>query len=159
MGLFGAVVEMEMAVVPLEILEAKMISIPMEDVIQCFDNLMKTNKYARVVVYPTIKKATIWMANPVASREAAVANGAKNNSSYANFRNNEEKEMLESFLDLCNENEFEEADRVLERVLESQIQRLKHYVGQYNHVLCLERNNGIPHAGNNHPTHLHMPSN
>jgi len=139
-------VEMEMAVVPLEILEAKMISIPMDDVIQCFDSLMQTNKYARVVVYPTIKKATIWTANPVASREAAVANGAKNNSSYANFRNNEEKAMLESYLDLCNENAFEEADRVLEGVLESQIQRLKHYVGQYNHVLCLERNNGIPHA-------------
>jgi len=159
MGLFGAVVEMEMAVVPLEILEAQMISIPVDDVIQCFDSLMKTNKYARVVVYPTIKKATIWTANPVASREAAVANGASNNSGYTNFRNDEEKAMLESFLDLCNGNEFEEADRVLERVLESQIQRLKHYVGQYNHVLCLERNNGIPHAGNNHPTFLHMPSN
>jgi len=146
MGLFGAVVEMEMAVVPLEILEARLFVVPMDDVIHCFDSLMKTNKYARVVVYPTIKKATIWTANPVASREAAVANGATNNVGYANFRNDEEKVMLESFLDLCNENEFEQADEVLERVLVSQISRLNHYVGQYNHVLCLERNNGIPHA-------------
>ena len=38
------------------------------------------------------------------------------------------------------------ADRVLDSVVQSQSTRLSHYVGQYNHVLCLERNNGIPHA-------------
>ncbi len=81
MGLFGAVVEMEMDVVSLEILEAKIVSIPMEDIVHCFDGLMKTNKYARIVVYPSIKKATVWMANPVESCEAAVANGAVDNSS------------------------------------------------------------------------------
>ena len=148
MGLFGVVVEMEMAVVPLEILEAKMMSIPMDDVIHCFDSLMKKNKYARVIVYPTIKRATIWMANPVASREAAIANGAINNSGYTNFRNDKEKAMLEAYLALCNVNQFEQADKILERVVELQTRRLSHYVGQYNHVLCLERNNGIPHAGN-----------
>jgi len=147
MGVFGAVVEMEIEAVPLELLEAKVTAIPIEDVIKCFDNVMASNKYARFVVYPSIGKATVWTANPVDSREAAVANGATDHiGRYTNFRNDEEKAMLLEYLELCTVHEFEKADAILERVLESQVARLNHYVGQHNHVLCLERNNGIPHA-------------
>lgn len=146
MGLFGAVVEMEMEVVPLEVLEAKIRAVPIDDVVEEFEHVMKSNKYARVVSYPSIGKATIWTANPVKSREAAVAKGASSHRGYTDFRNLAEKTMLQEYLNLCKANDFESADNVLERVLESQLVRLKHYVGQYNHVLCLERNNGIPHA-------------
>lgn len=146
MGVFGAVVELEFEAVPLTILEARMTVIPFEDVIDSFEDVMKANKYARVVVYPSIGKATIWTANPVESRAAAVANGAKNNSRYINFRNDEEKTMLEEYLKLCNMEKYEEADLVLDQVVMSQLLRLNHYCGQYNHVLCKERNNGIPHA-------------
>mmetsp|Transcript_21764 Transcript_21764/g.60451 ORF Transcript_21764/g.60451 Transcript_21764/m.60451 type:complete len:192 (-) Transcript_21764:2497-3072(-) len=38
------------------------------------------------------------------------------------------------------------ADDVLHPVLHSQLERMRHRVGQYNHVLCKERNNGIPHV-------------
>ena len=146
MGVFGAVVELEMEAVPLQVLEAKMTVIPMDDITEQFDDIMQSNKYARIVVYPSIGKATIWAANPVESREVAIANGAIDNSGYTNFRNDEEKAMLKEYLDLCNMKQFEKADAVLERVVKSQLGRLTHYVGQYNHVLCLERNNGIPHA-------------
>ncbi len=146
MGVFGAVVEMEIEAVPFQHLEAKMHVIPFADLIDNFEEVMESNKYARVVVYPSIGKATIWSANPVPSREAAVANGAVDMPSYVNFRDNDEKAMLEKYLSLCNMGKFDEADECLEKVLASQLFRLKHYVGQYNHVLCKERNNGIPHA-------------
>ena len=55
---------------------------------------MESNKYARVVVYPSINKATLWTANPIESHELAVANGAINNLDYTNFRNDEEKSKL-----------------------------------------------------------------
>jgi len=146
MGVFGAVVELEIEAVPLQVLEARMAVIPFDDVIDCFEDVMKGNKYSRVVVYPSIGKATIWTANPVESKEAAIAKGAEHNDDYTNFRNEEEKAMLEQYLELCNMHEFDKADAILENVLESQRVRLSHYSGQYNHVLCKERNNGIPHA-------------
>lgn len=145
-GVFGAVVEMEIEAVPLETLEARISVIPFGGIIGCFEDIMTSNKYARVVVYPSIGKATIWTANPVKSRSAAVANGATYNPSYTNFRNDEEKSMLEEYLRLCNVKKYDEADLILERVLESQLVRMHHYCGQYNHVLVKERNNGIPHA-------------
>jgi hypothetical protein len=146
MGVFGAVVEMEIEAVPLQILEARMTVVPFEEVIDCFEDVMRANKYARVVVYPSIGKATLWTANPVDSREAAVAEGAADRYGYTNFRNGAEKEMLEDYLELCGKGDYDKADQMLERVLESQLSRLSHYCGQYNHVLCKERNNGIPHA-------------
>ncbi len=147
MGVFGAVVEMEIEAVPLQYLEAKMHVIPFDDLlIDNFQSVMESNKYARVVVYPSIGKATIWAANPLPSRESAVANGAVDMPSYVNFRDSDEKTMLENYLSLCKLEKFDEANDCLEKVLESQLYRLKHYVGQYNHVLCKERNNGIPHA-------------
>ena len=146
MGVFGAVVEMEIDVVPLEILEARMEVISFEDLADAFEPAMRSNKYARVVVYPSINKATIWTANPVPSRKHAIAEGATNAPNYANFRNEKEKKLLEEYLILCKEDKFDEADMVLHTVLDSQLNRLKHYVGQYNHVLCKERCNGIPHA-------------
>ena len=63
-----------------------------------------------------------------------------------NFRDEHEKSMLENSLSLCTEGKFDEADDLIHQVLHSQLQRLSHYVGQYNHILCKERNNGIPHA-------------
>lgn len=146
MGVFGAVVEMEVEAVPLELLEAKMHVVPFDDLIDNFEDAMESNKYARIVVYPSLGKATIWSANPVPSREAAVANGAVDMPGYVNFRDTNEKALLEEYLLLCKQEKFDEADGCLEKVLESQLFRLKHYVGQYNHVLCKERNNGIPHA-------------
>ena len=71
MGVFGAVVEMEIQCVPLQILEARMEVIEFEDLIETFESIMQSNKYARVVVYPSTNKATIWSANPVSSREEA----------------------------------------------------------------------------------------
>jgi len=146
MGVFGAVVEMEMNCVPLEILEARMRVIEFDDLVDSFEGVMQSNKYARVVVYPSINKATIWTANPVSSREEAVVKGAVNSPGYMNFRDEHEKSLLEQYLVLCDVDEFEEADALLHRVVESQLSRLSYYVGQYNHILCKERNNGIPHA-------------
>ena len=140
------VVEMEVQAVPLQILEAKLTSIPLPEIVDKFEGVMKSNKYARVVCYPSINKATIWTANPVSSREAAMANGAVDSESYMSFRSDEEKKMLNENLMLCGLGQYEKADDVLQRVLESQLSRLNHYVGQYNHVLCLERKYGIPHA-------------
>ena len=54
LGLFGAVVEMEMKVVPLQILEARMKVLSFDDLVDSFEVLMKSNKYARIVVYPSI---------------------------------------------------------------------------------------------------------
>ncbi len=48
-------------------------------------DVMKSNKYTRIIVYPGIIKATIWTANPVNLREAAIAKRAKNNAGYENF--------------------------------------------------------------------------
>lgn len=146
MGVFGAVIEVEIEVVPLQILEARMTVVSYDEMIECFEDVMKSNKYARIVVYASINKATIWTANPVESREAAVGRGATDNYSYINFREKEEKAMLEQYLIHCKNNALDQADQILECVLDSQLLRLGHYCGQYNHVLCKERNNGIPHA-------------
>lgn len=146
MGVFGAVVEMEFKAVHLQILEARMEVINFIDLVDAFEPAMKSNKYARVVVYPSIGKATIWSANPVSSREKAISNGATNSPGYMNFRDDNEKHLLEQYLVHCNEDDVEKADTLLHQVLNSQINRLQHYVGQYNHILCKERNNGIPHA-------------
>ena len=145
MGLFGVIVEMEIQCVPLEHLEARMIAIPFDDLIESFEQVMKTNKYTRVVVYPSIMKATVWTANPVRKGEA-VAKGAKYSKGYVNFRDENEKAWLEQFLWLINRKSYIKADKLIIKVLNSQLKRLNHYEGQYNHVLCKERNNGIPHA-------------
>ena len=146
MGVFGAVVEMEIQCVPLQILEARLEVIGFDELIDSFETTMQSNKYARVVVYPSINKATVWTANPVISREDAMTRGAINSPGYTNFRDKKEKGLLEKYLLHCDKDEFDKADKLLNDVLESQIKRLRHYVGQYNHVLCKERNNGIPHA-------------
>ena len=123
-----------------------MIAIEFAELEDAFEDYMRNNKYCRVVVYPSIGRATIWTANPVASREEAIKRGAVNYPGYANFRNKEEKQMLEQYLEFCNAGDFGTADDILNRVLNSQLERMCHFVGQYNHVLCKERNNGIPHA-------------
>jgi len=146
MGVFGAVVEMEIQCVPLQILEARMEVIQFEDLTEVFETIMQSNKYARVVVYPSINKATIWTANPVLSRKDAIERGAVNSPGYTNFRDENEMEMLKKYLLHCEKNEYDKADNLLHHVLKSQMKRLNHYVGQYNHVLCKERSNGIPHA-------------
>lgn len=145
MGVFGVVIEVEVQCVPLEYLEARMEAISFDDLILKFENIMKTNKYARVVVYSSIMKATVWTANPV-NRGEAVARGATRSNGYINFRDENEKAWLEQFLLHCNRKSYEKADNLLHKVLNSQLKRLHHYEGQYNHVLCKERNNGIPHA-------------
>ena len=57
------------------------------------------------------------------SREAAVGRGATDNYSYINFRDEEEKIMLEleQYLVHCKNNEFDQADKILKRVLDSQL--------------------------------------
>ena len=151
MGLFGAVVELTIKCVPLEILQARFETIPFDSLVNStiFADTMETNKYARVVVYPSINKATLWTANPIpaSSVSTAIENGAFDSTSdYMNFRNEKEKGLLEKYLVLCNEGKFDESNEVLHEVLASQESRLGNYVGRYYHILCKERNNGIPHA-------------
>merc|ERR1712232_1520022 len=100
-------------------------------------------KYARVVVYPSLHIATIWSANPVQKGEA-VAKGATRTNGYMNFRDEYEKAWLEEWMVMDKMGRYEEAEKLLQRVLDSQLKRLKYYEGQYNHILCKERNHGIP---------------
>eukprot|EP00039_Didymoeca_costata_P030332 m.29055 g.29055 ORF g.29055 m.29055 type:complete len:683 (+) comp8059_c1_seq1:44-2092(+) len=148
MGVFGVTVEMEVDMVPAQYLEAKMQIIPWDEVPKRFKTLSESNKYLRVVIYPGLQKATIWTANPV-RKGSAVATGATGTSTYMNFRSTEEKEMLVKWLQFEEsglKSAQQEADALLGKVLQSQSKRLQRYEGLYNHVLCLERNHGIPHA-------------
>lgn len=145
MGVFGVVVEAEMHCVELQHLEASFTSIPFKDIITQFEQIVHSNKYSRVVVYPSLNVATVWTANPIKEGEAA-ARGAIKTDGYMNFRNPVEKAMLQEWLRLTKKGALEEAKTVLRHVLDSQKRRLTHYEGQYNHVLCKERNHGIPHA-------------
>lgn len=74
-GVFGVVTEVTMLVVPMEYLEAKLFVIDFCDLSARFMGYMRENKYCRVVVYPSLNKATIWVANPVKKGEG-VARGA-----------------------------------------------------------------------------------
>jgi len=145
MGVFGVVVELEVQCVPLQYLEARLEAVPFGDLTNRFEDIMRTNKYTRVVVYPSIMQATVWTANPVNKGEA-VARGAVKSRGYINFRDENEKAWLEQFVLLSDKKKYSKADKFLHKVLKSQLKRLNHYEGQYNHVLCKERNNGIPHA-------------
>jgi L-gulonolactone oxidase len=194
LGVHGVVVEAEMRCVPLQHLEARFETVSMEEM--ClrpgkFLEVMHQNKYARVVIYPSIGKATIWTANPLDREGEAAARGAIKTEGYMNFRSAVEKAWLQEWLRLWEQADDierlaqEEVDdgavggvpmnpnaggvqrkqklalknprekvkqlrkragEVLETVLKSQEKRLAHYEGQYNHVLCKERNHGIPHA-------------
>lgn len=152
MGVFGVVLELTIKCVPLQMLEAKFQTCSFNSLVNdtaLFADTMEKNKYARVVVYPSINKATLWTANPIdpADIPAAIEEGAYDSTEgYMNFRNKEEKQLLEKYLVLCDEHKYEEADQTLHDVLASQESRLGRYIGRYNHVLCKERNNGIPHA-------------
>lgn len=145
-GVFGIIIEMAIRCVPFQFLAAKMTAMPFDELPGKFCDIMNENKYARVIVYPTLGQATIWTAKPVASKEEAIEMGAAFSDDYTNFRNGEEKGWLEEFLVHSEAKEYAKADASLEKVLASQLGRLEHYAGQYNHVLCKERNNGIPHA-------------
>lgn len=145
MGIMGVAVEAEMQLVPLQYLEAGLIAIPFEELAGKFKDVARSNKYARVVVYPTIGQATIWTANPV-EKGVAIKRGATECNGYMNFRDEYEKAWLEEWVRLSQLGKYDAADRLLQRTLDSQLVRLKHYEGQYNHVLCKERNHGIPHA-------------
>ena len=151
MGMFGVVVEVEMQCVPLQYLEAKFMVMTFDELATegVFENLMRENKYARVVVYPSINKATVWYANPISMHDMqkAIEEGAVDSSNgYMNFRDENEKAWLEQFIILDKKKKYDEADKLLHKVVASQQSRLGRYVGQYNYVLCKERNNGIPHA-------------
>lgn len=146
MGVFGVVIECKIRLVKLEHLEAQMEAMPFKEVIPKFKEIMESNKYARVVVYPSLDLATVWRANPVANKGDAVARGALDNTDYTNFRNKEEKSWLEGFLIHQKNGDHEKGDDSLRKVVESQLGRLNHYEGAYNHILCKERNHGIPHA-------------
>jgi L-gulonolactone oxidase len=145
MGVFGVVIEMEMRLVPLQRLAAQMISMSFDDLIPQFQDIMCSNKYARVVVYPSINKATVWTAEIVSSDSAKV-DGSNKVESYINFRDENEKAMLQQFLYDTKHGRYGKADDNLKKVLKSQLKRLSYYEGQYNHILCKERNHGIPHA-------------
>ena len=151
MGVFGVVVEVEMQCVPLQYLEARFKVISFDELATegVFETFMRENKYARVVVYPSINKATIWYANPISQDDMvnAIKEGAVDSSNgYMNFRDENEKAWLEKFVILDKKKKYQEADSLLHKVLASQESRLGRYVGRYNYVLCKERNNGIPHA-------------
>ena len=98
MGMLGVVVEMEFKCTDFQMLEAKMVTVSFDELASdsVFEKFMKNNKYCRVVVYPSIEKATVWTANPVASVETALARGAIDCSGrYINFRDENEKAWLE----------------------------------------------------------------
>ena len=120
MGVFGDVVKMEVKCVPLEILEARLEGITFDELIDSFERFMMSNKYNRVVVYPSIGKATIWMANPVSSRSEAMDKGAINSPGYMTFRDEQENTLLEEYLVCCQEEMYRAADNILHRVLKSQ---------------------------------------
>lgn len=120
---------------------------PFSEVIPKVQEIMRTNKYARIVVYPSLDMATIWTANEIENQGDAVARGALKSSGYINFRDENEKAWLEEWLALTKKKGHnDQAAKTLRQVYESQLSRLSHYEGQYNHVLCKERNHGIPHA-------------
>jgi len=144
MGTLGVVTEVTMRIVPLEYLEARIEEMTFNGMISKFVEVMQGNKYARMVVYPSIDKVTVWTANPV-EKGAAVEAGAKHNKGVVNFRDDNEKSWLKQYQNLTkSEKSYHEADVVLEKVVKSQLKRLAHYEGQYNHVLALEKNNGLP---------------
>jgi len=144
-GVFGVVTEVTMRVVPMEYLEAKLFVIDFCDLSARFMGYMRENKYCRVVVYPSLNKATIWVANPVKKGEG-VARGATEMAGYCNFRDEHEKTWLEESLWYMKNGQYEKSDAKMQQELDSQMKRLSHYEGVYNHVLCKERNNGIPHV-------------
>jgi len=144
MGVMGIVTEVAIRFVPLEHLEARIEEMTFAGMIPQFVDTMERNKYARMVVYPSIDKVTIWTANPV-EEGAAVESGARKQSGVINFRDDNEKSWLKQYQNLTKtKRSYDEADVVLEKVVKSQLKRLAHYEGQYNHVLALENNNGIP---------------
>lgn len=148
-GVFGVIVEMEMRCVPLQYLAAKMIAIPFEDLPGQFCDIMRNNKYARVIVYPTLNQATVWTATPVESKEAAIDQGATFLEEYTNFRNLEEKEMLMKYMEHSEAGEYDEADVLLKKVMDSQLLRLKHYAGKVStvslkEVLFMKSSNSFP---------------
>lgn len=125
-------------------LEAKMEAMPFGEAIPKFKELMRSNKYARVVVYPSLDMATIWTANPI---DKPGSSGGMVTNGYINFRDEHEKAWLEEWLVASKRTGSQQkADGLLRKVLNSQLSRLNHYEGEYNHVLCKERNHGIPHA-------------
>lgn len=146
MGVFGVVVECKIRLVKLTYLEAEMESMPFKDVISMFKDLMEGNTHARVVVYPSLDLATVWKASPIEKKGGAVARGAFKSKGYINFRDEHEKALLEEFLVHQKRGAYEKADDFLKKTVNSQLIRLSHYEGDYNHILCKERNHGILHA-------------
>mmetsp|Transcript_5767 Transcript_5767/g.8388 ORF Transcript_5767/g.8388 Transcript_5767/m.8388 type:complete len:81 (+) Transcript_5767:664-906(+) len=69
MGVFGIVVELKLRGTEVQYLEASMTALPVHEMIPRFDDIMKANKYCRVIIYPSIKQATVWTANPVEKGE------------------------------------------------------------------------------------------
>ena len=129
MGVFGVVIDCTFRLVKLQYLEAKMTSMPFADMIPKIKSVMQSNKYCRIIVYPSIDMATIWEANPVGKRGDAVARGALKSKGYINFRDEYEKAWLEEFLVQQKHKCYDKADRLLRQVMESQLKRLKHYEG------------------------------
>ena len=123
MGAFGIVIEMEMRLVPLQRLAARMVSMSFDELIPRFKDIMRDNTYCRVVVYPTIDTVTVWTAEPV-EPGSAVADGATNTTDYTNFRNANEKVLLQQNLWHSKRGNQEKADEYLRKVLKSQLKRL-----------------------------------
>jgi len=94
-----------------------------------FKDIMQNNKYARIVVYPSIDMATVWRANPVAKKDDGVARGAVTSDNYINFRDEYEKTCLEKFLVHQERAEYDKGDNLLHKVMDSQLKRLNHYEG------------------------------
>jgi len=129
MGVFGVVTECTFRLVKLQYLEAQMESMPFQDVIPMFKDIMQNNKYARIVVYPSIDMATVWRANPVAKKDDGVARGSVMSDNYVNFRDEYEKTCLEKFLVHQERAEYDKGDNLLHKVMDSQLKRLHRYEG------------------------------
>ena len=129
MGMLGVVIKCKFRLVKLQYLEAKMTSMPFADIIPNVKSVMESNKYCRIIVYPSIDMATVWQANPVEKKGDAVSRGALKSRGYINFRDENEMAWLEEFLVQQQHRNYDKADGLLRQVMESQLKRLKHYEG------------------------------
>ena len=128
-GVFGVVTECTFCLVKLQYLEAQIKSMPFQDVIPMFKDIMQNNKYARIVVYPSIDMATVWRANPVPKKDDGAARGAVTSINYINFRDEYGKTRLEKFLVHQERAEYDKGDNLLHKVMDSQLKRLNRYEG------------------------------
>lgn len=149
MGVLGVAVEGEIQCCDAFELRGEVEVIPMEDLPAKYRTYCDDNKFLRCVIYATLGKALIWKVNPPEKGQDISDDVVYD--TYVNWRSPEEKEMLQKWLVLNSKKAtHEDADKLLGELLVKQCDRLnpdgRKYRAANNHVLCLEKYNGIPHG-------------